>query len=183
MSDETADMYTGGATEVRRERRVVGVANYVVATAGETLVAYGLGACVAVGLYDEENGVGALAHTMLPEEPEDATAAPGKYADTTLRAMLQDVVEAGGAYGSLEGWMIGGADIFPVDHFDLEQGVGVRTAEVARRELESLDIPIVAEQIGGTDGRTVEFDTASGERYIRRAESNKAVIFGDDNPN
>lgn len=180
MSD---DMYTGGATRVTRDRRVVGVANYDVAADGETLVAYGLGACVAIGLYDEQNGIGALAHTMLPEEPADATAAPGKYADATLRAMLQEIVEAGGAYGSLEGWLVGGADIFPVEHFDLPQGVGERTASVVRDELAALDIPVVAEQIGGSEGRTVEFDTATGDRYIRRANSNKAVIFGDDDSN
>lgn len=156
------------------DRQVVGVADYTVATGGETLVAYGLGTCVGIGLSDPGAGVAALGHTMLPRQPADSAAEPGKFADETVRAMLKDAVAAGAGYGSVEAWLVGGAEVFPLADLDLPAETGVRTAAVAREQLETLDVPVVAEAVGGDRGRTVEFDTATGAVEVRHA--------GDDHP-
>ena len=52
------------------DRRFVGVSEYEVVADGTTLIAYGLGACVGLALYDPEHGVGGLAHAMLPRQSE-----------------------------------------------------------------------------------------------------------------
>lgn len=166
MSD---DIHTDSRS-VDRDRRIVGVADYAVATAGETLVAYGIGACVGIGLSDTDNGVHALSHTMLPNELDESTAPPGKFADTTVRAVLREMVSQGATHGAMEAWLVGGADIFPLEDLGLESGVGDQTVSVAREGLSGLGIPVVAEVTGGEHGHTVEFDTATGEVLLRRAD-------------
>jgi chemotaxis protein CheD len=143
-----------------RERRLVSVSEYYVATGGETLVAYGLGACVAVVLYDDDSDVGALAHTLLPNRSDGLDAASGKYVDTAIQTMLTEMVEAGAGYSTVEARLVGGADIFEFE--ELGKGVGEKNAAVAREELAKLDVPVVAEATGGDFGRTVEFDTETG---------------------
>lgn len=166
MSDGSG-MGTFGGGDVERDRRTVGVAGHEVASGGETLVAYGLGACVAVGIRDTANGVGSLAHVMLPERPADSGSATGKFADSAVQTTLQELVEAGGAYGTAEAFLVGGADIFALG--DLPQGVGSETARVARETLDRLGVPVGATALGGDRGRTVEFDTATGEVRISMA--------------
>jgi chemotaxis protein CheD len=168
------DLATFGGGEATRERRVVDVASHVVAEDGETLVAYGLGACVAVGVRDTAHGVGALAHTVLPERSESG-AAPGKFADAAVTAMLQEVVAAGGAYDDVEAFVVGGADIFALP--ELPQGVGRRTAAVADETLAGVGVPVVAEAVGGDRGRSVTFDTETGSVVVATADGEETTLL------
>jgi chemotaxis protein CheD len=154
-----------------RERILVGVSEYVVENGGRTLVAYGLGASVAVVLVDETNGVGALTHTLRPSRPEGTAAEDadvGKYVDTAVPAALREMVEAGANFATVEARIVGGADIFELPA--LGKGIGRRNAAVAREEVERLNVPVVADAVGGDRGRTVEFDTGTGEVVVRTAD-------------
>lgn len=154
------------------DRIHVGVAEYVVAEGGETLFAYGLGGCVGIALYDPA-GVGGLAHAMLPEAT-GSTGQPGTYVDTAVHDMLRDMIEAGAGYGSTEARLVGGADIFDLD--GLADDAGARNLEAARTELERLDVPVVAEDVGGSRGRQVEFDTGVPELVVRTADGDESVL-------
>ncbi|MFB6130991.1 MAG: chemotaxis protein CheD [Salinigranum sp.] len=148
-----------------RDRVLVGVSEYRVADAGETLVVYGLGACVAVALYDSGAEIGALAHALLPARREGHDVAPGKFVDSAVRTMLREMVEAGAGYADVEARLVGGADVYELP--DLSGDAGERNVAAARRELARLDIPVVAEAVGGTRGRAAEFDTATGTIRVR----------------
>ncbi|WP_254536973.1 chemotaxis protein CheD [Halomarina litorea] len=155
------------------DRLLVGVSDYVVAEDGETLVAYGLGACVAVALYDPEAGVGALAHTMLPHQPAEG-GSPGKYADEAVRTMLRELVARGGDYEAAEAWLVGGAEIFALP--DIADGAGERNVAAAREQLAALDVALAGMAVGGSRGRTVEFDTATGEVRVSTADGHEEVL-------
>lgn len=170
-------LFTAGGGTSERRRRVVNIADYAVATDGETLVAYGLGSCVGIGLIDPESGVAALAHTMLPSEGSNSAAPRGKFVDTAVAEMLREMVEAGASYGRVDGWLVGGAQIFSLSDLGLPQEVGQRTVEAAREELRGLGIPIVADATGGNDGRTVEFDTATGRVVLDRADGDSEQLY------
>ncbi|WP_411965475.1 chemotaxis protein CheD [Haloferax sp. YSMS24] len=161
--------------EATREERLVGVSDYHVANDGETLVAYGLGACVAIVLWDTDASVGALAHTLLPRQETGHGASSGKYVDAAIQTMLREMVEAGAGYASIEARLVGGADIFELKA--LGKGVGRKNAAVAREELDRLDVPIVAEATGGEHGRTVEFDTATGRVEVTTAHSDEIDVL------
>ncbi len=157
------------------DRVLVGVSEYRVADGDETLIAYGLGACVGVALYDADNGVGGLAHTLLPKQGDDAEGPDGKYVDSAVETMLREMVSKGATYGNVEAWLVGGGEIFDLQ--DLAKGVGTHNVEVARAELEGLDVPIRAEAVGGSHGRTVEFDVSTGELRVITAHENEPTIL------
>jgi len=148
----------------------VGISEFVVTENDSTLKSYGLGSCVAITLYDDEANIGGLAHVMLPsgDESESDDPNPGKYADTAIRAMLRRMVEQGATYTAVEAKIVGGGDMFEFDSFG--DGVGHRNVEAAKRELDKLGVPVVAEDVGGKKGRTVEFEAGTGEVTIKTAD-------------
>ncbi|OVE85626.1 chemotaxis protein CheD [Natronolimnobius baerhuensis] len=133
----------------------------------ETLKSYGLGSCLAIALYDPETGIGGLAHAMLPDgdTADHSDRKPGKYADTAIRALLRRMVEQGASYTAVEAKLAGGSDMFDFDSFG--DGVGQRNIVAARDELDRLGVPIVAEDVGGDRGRTVEFTPESGTLLVK----------------
>ena len=59
------------------------------------LVAYGLGSCVALSVWDPRTKLGALAHFMLPSG--SATHPPVKFIDSGLPRLLAEFTKAGGS--------------------------------------------------------------------------------------
>lgn len=145
----------------------VGISEFAVSDGDETMKSYGLGSCLAVALWDPEKKIGGLAHVMLPDgdSRDDSDRKPGKFADTAIRSMLRQMVEMGASYTEVEAKIAGGSDMFQFDSF--EDGVGDRNVLAAREELEKLGVPIVAEDVGGDRGRTVEFEPDTGTLRIK----------------
>lgn len=154
----------------------VGIAEFAVSDSEQNMKSYGLGSCLAVALWDPTSDIGALAHVMLPsgDQRDDSDRKPGKFADTAIRTMLRRIVEMGGDYTSVEAKVAGGSDMFQFDSFE-EGGVGKRNIEAARGELEKLGVPLVAEDVGGERGRTVEFDSGEGTLSIKTPDGDQPV--------
>lgn len=153
------------------ERVAVGVSEYATAADGETLYAYGVGSRVAVLLWDPVAEAGGLADAILPERAAGDDVAPAKFVDSATESLLRELATAGASYGDVEARIVGGASV--VDFPDLPDDVGQRNVRAARETLERLEVPIVAEAVGGDHGRTVVFDTATGAVRIHTA-------FGDE---
>ncbi|ELY85141.1 chemotaxis protein CheD [Natrialba taiwanensis] len=150
----------------------VGISELTVSDGDDTLKSYGLGSCVAIALYDPETEIGGLAHTMLPDgdEAENSDRKPGKYADTAIRALLRRMVERGASYTTVEAKLAGGSDMFEFDSFG--DGVGKRNIDAAKAELEKLGVPLVASDLGGDRGRTVEFTPETGTLLVKSSDEN-----------
>lgn len=65
--------------------------------------------------------------------------------------------------------------MFETSYQTLINSVGARNAKSARRTLDTLDIPIVGEEVGGNRGRTVEFDLATGKMLVYCAHTENPV--------
>jgi chemotaxis protein CheD len=153
----------------------VGISEFAVSDGDDRMKSYGLGSCLAIALWDPKRKIGGLAHVMLPsgDDRDDSERKPGKFADTAIRTMLRRIVEMGGDYTTVEAKIAGGSDMFQFDSF--EDGVGKRNVEAAREELDKLGVPLVAEDVGGERGRTVEFDAESGTLSIQTPDGDDPV--------
>ncbi len=146
----------------------VGMADYKVGKAPATLISYGLGSCIGVSLYDPQLKVGGLLHIMLPDSTQArASDNPAKFADTGLPLMLNDVLKLGAVRSRLVAKIAGGAQMFAFANATDIMRVGARNAEAITNLLKEMKIPLVAQDVGGTYGRTVSIDLNSGDYTVR----------------
>jgi len=128
-----------------------------------------LGSCVGVVLRDPDRRISGLAHIMLPARRHDDEAS-GKYADSAIPALLAHLTSSGGRADALQALLIGGAQMFPMGNTSIAS-IGDQNVAAARRVLQEKRIPIVFEDTGGTAGRSVVFDTATGKVAVKTLQA------------
>ena len=150
----------------------VGIAEMKVVVAPTVIRTCGLGSCVGVVIYDSGKALAGMAHVMLPHSSmaRGGVVNEAKYADTAVEALCKLVITAGRRKAMLKAKLAGGAQIFS---FSSTSGdmmrIGARNVEEVKRQLERLHIPVVAEDVGGHSGRTIEFNPQTGMLSIRTA--------------
>jgi chemotaxis protein CheD len=150
------------------ENWVVGIAECKITRSPNKLVAYGLGSCVGVILCDLQAKVGGLAHIMLPSSLlYIKTTIPGKFADTAIDMLVTEMEKLGCCRKNFISKIVGGANMFSLIS-QKSVPIGLRNVSAVREKLQQLNIPILAEQVGGTQGRTAILDVASGRVEIRK---------------
>lgn len=149
----------------RATRRPVGVADYAITVDDVVLVTSGLGSCVAVGLCDGENAAGLL-HVMLPTADGRPVENPAKFADTGVELVLTELEAMGIRRTDLVAKIAGGSEMIAFD--SQARSIGERNVEAVRRTLEEFDVALIGEDVGGDEGRTVEF-TVDGTLTVRSA--------------
>lgn len=146
----------------------VGIADYKVATSPQKLITLGLGSCVGVALYDSVSKVGGLLHIMLPDSTQfQNVSKPAKFADTGIPLMIDDIKRRGGNVTRLTAKLAGGAQMFSGLDEKFVLNIGQRNSLMVREILKKMGIRILAEELGGNKGRTMIFDTTSGQVTIR----------------
>ena len=155
----------------------VGIAEARIDRAPTILKAYALGSCIAVGLYDPEAGIGGMGHMLLPCRPAKKPFSPGsKYVDAGIFHMADELVRAGASRERLVAKITGGANMFETTGQTLINSVGARNAKSARETLAALGIPLLGEDVGGTSGRSVEFDLATGNMMVYCAHDERVSL-------
>ena len=145
---------------------MIGIGEYKV---GSTpMMSIGLGSCIGLVLYDDEHRVGAMVHIMLPDS-SGRMDRPGKYADTAIPLLLQELSALGCKKQKITAKMVGGACMFV--YFGNNLNIGERNSQRIKEILQEHRIRIVAEDIGGKVGRTVIFTPLEGGKVtVRRAD-------------
>ncbi|MGH7442629.1 MAG: chemotaxis protein CheD [bacterium] len=143
---------------------LVGMAEYRVARAPIKLGVRGLGSCVALALWDPSSGLGGLAHSMLPTASgnDDALEQPAKYCDSAVEALLKAIEIGGGRRERCYARLVGGANMFPNRLGTGPGALGERNLSVARSALRAVGLPILGEDCGGENGRSLELDCLDG---------------------
>ena len=133
----------------------------------DVLVTYSLGSCIAVSLYDPVAHCAGLLHYQLPTSTLDATRArdnPCMFADTGMTALLNDLAALGAQPRRLQVKLAGGAEILD------EAGIfsiGKRNHTAIRKILWQRGLLLTAEQVGGSQPRTVYLHVADGTTIIK----------------
>lgn len=134
----------------------------------EDLVAYSLGSCIGICLWDPSAKVAAMAHVVLPAAPAaGAVALPGKFGNTAVPAMLDALAKAGAQKFRLQCKIAGGAAVLAIGGGGSLPKIGERNIEAVKKALASANIRILGEQTGGNMGRTVRLEPATGRVLVR----------------
>ena len=132
-----------------------------------SLVAYGLGSCVGVCLYDANSRIGGLAHVMLPNSLEGGSRIDGRYADKAVPMLLEEVLKLGADRRRLVGKIAGGARMLSAPGFSDTFNIGARNVDAVQALMGQLGVPILGKEIGGSRGRTLLLHLASGRVVVR----------------
>ncbi|MGM9927536.1 MAG: chemotaxis protein CheD [Bacillus sp. (in: firmicutes)] len=147
----------------------VGIADMNIVRTPDLIRTAGLGSCVGVVLYDSCKQLAGMVHVMLP----NSNLALGghvnlaKYADTGVEELVRRLRLEGARTSMLKAKIAGGAQMFQVTAGSDLMRIGPRNVDAVKGMLSKLNIQLVAEDCGGNNGRTIEFDPKTGRLSIR----------------
>lgn len=146
----------------------VGMADLNTCTIPDSLTTLGLGSCVGIVLYDPVSKVAGLVHVMLPDSTKiKNNNNKAKFADTGIDTLIDEMRKKGANRNSLIAKIAGGAQMFAFSSNSDMLRVGERNIEATKQKLDELKIRILAEDTGQNYGRTIEFNTGTGELLIK----------------
>jgi chemotaxis protein CheD len=154
--------------ETVREVLVAGIGEMVVTGNPQAaLVAYGLGSCVALAMWDPRSHTAGLAHFMLPTGPLGHP--PVKFVDSGLPQFVSEFKRRGGDPKRAQLKAAGGAAMLAIMVSGME--IGKRNAEALDIALDRHGLRLHRRDLGGTSGRTVQLEPATGRLLIKSVTS------------
>lgn len=154
---------------IAKEVVKVGIADMNVVKSPQLIRTSGLGSCVGVVIYDQARQIGGMAHVMLPDSSlaRNGQMNVAKYADTAVKKLVDDLVKTGARLSFLKAKIAGGAQMFQFSATSDIMRIGPRNVEAVKKQLTMHRIALVAEDVGGNSGRTIEFDPKTAVLQIR----------------
>lgn len=153
----------------------VGMGEIAVTTDPEAeLLCLGLGSCIAVCLYEKMRHFGLMVHIVLPESQTGKPAPPGKYADTAIPLIAEELKRAGIQRGQARVVLCGGAAIFPALEGLID--IGLRNLAAVRAGLQAHGFKILKEDVGGRQGRTLSLHVGTGMVRMRTVHSGEQML-------
>jgi chemotaxis protein CheD len=143
------------------ENTMVGMGQIVAAAKPANLTAI-LGSCVGVALYHPRRRVGALAHVVLPNA-NGRVAPPGKFADSAIPTMVQQLESLGANRAGITVKITGGACMFGTSG---PLQIGDANVEAVIKALADAGLRVAAKDTGGVKGRRVAFRVDTGELLV-----------------
>jgi len=155
---------------------VVGMADLKVAKSPDTITTLGLGSCVGITLYDKSKKIGGMAHVMLPTYKGFEGQNIAKFADSAIIELINQLGRVGVSRSSLVAKIAGGAHMFGRTQNNDMLKIGERNAAASTAILQQLRIPIVANDTGGSHGRTIELNLETGALRIKSVGAGEKFI-------
>jgi chemotaxis protein CheD len=147
----------------------VGVSDAKVSREADTsLVTYALASCIGIAIYDPVAGVGGLLHYLLPDsrlDPVKAKEHPWMFADTGIPMFFQQAYRLGAEKSRLRVVVAGGAQVLQSTD-SLE--IGKKNLLAMRRIFRKSGVPLDAEDVGGSDIRTLRLEIGTGRLTVRK---------------
>jgi chemotaxis protein CheD len=129
-----------------------------------------LGSCIAVCLYDQRLRTGGMNHYMMPMWNDNGLASP-KFGNIAIDDLVQKMIAMGSQKKDLIAKIFGGASQYEYDNHII--AIGEKNIRIAESMLSSHRISIVAQSVGGEQGRKIIFNTATGQVMMKFIEKQK----------
>lgn len=148
------------------EQIKVGIADYKITEAPNSLITVGLGSCVGIALFNQKNKKGSLLHIMLPDSSNfKDTSQWEKFADLAIPKVVHKISED--EPSDIVAKIAGGASLFNFTSSSKSLQIGKRNIEMVKNTLDDLSIPILGEHLGGDSGRTMIVDLENFNVTVR----------------
>ena len=160
------------------ENVTVGIAEFNIVKAPNQIMTIGLGSCCGVVLYDEINKIGGLVHILLSESKyEKNIVNKAKYADTGIILLYEEMKKVGANPRFIRAKLAGGAHMFNFKNTGSSIfTIGERNVKACKETLAKLNISIVSEDVLGSCGRTIIFDTLTNKLRIKSVGKSEKFI-------
>lgn len=141
----------------------------------DVIITYSLGSCLGISVYDPLLKAGGIVHCMLPSsslDPIRAKANPCMFIDTGLTILLDELVNMGSSRKTMIIKAAGASSIFD------EKGlfkIGERNYLAFRKLMEKLSLRTSAEDVKGTQSRTMTLYMADGTTTVRASGKEIAI--------
>jgi chemotaxis protein CheD len=146
----------------------IGLGELVVSRdSSDILVAYGLGSCLGIGMFDPKARVAGMVHAVLPEHLNAGDQKSPKYVDWGIFTLLEKMLQAGADRNRLIIRMAGGANMLINSSLSNTFDIGTRNINMARQTFQRMSMRLSSEDVGGNVGRTVKFYVESGRMTVR----------------
>jgi chemotaxis protein CheD len=148
-------------------RTVIGIGEMALSTApGARITTHAVGSCIAVCIFDQTAGVAGMLHFLLPEaaiNPRRAHTNPAVFADTGIPLLFQQAYGLGLRKPRAIVKLVGGAEMAQTRG---AFNTGKRNLLAARNLLWRNGVFVAAEDVGGTEARTVHMSVDDGRLQV-----------------
>jgi len=134
-------------------------------------VCFGLGSCIGLFLSDRMSGLTGAAHILLPDDERGPDTYGWYNADGAIGELVRRFQQQGSSLKGLSAKVAGGANTLGAGK------TGARNIESVLGQLRNLNIFIAAADVGGTQSRTVRYETITGTLTVKRAGEESGIIF------
>lgn len=140
-----------------------------------------LGSCVSACIRDPMTGIGGMNHFMLPGNSDKRMDKWGgddclasRYGIAAMEMLINDLLKLGSRKEQLELKLFGGGKVLAMD----VNNVGERNVQFVRQFVKTEGIVVVAEDLGESYPRKVNYFPKTGKVMIRRLRSlqNQAIV-------
>lgn len=149
-------------------KKIVGVAEMELSNdPGDSIVAYSLGSCIGLAVYDPQVRVGGIVHFMLPDSSIDKSRAknnPLMFADTAVPELLKGIQALGASRSRLHTCVAGGAEILNQTGFF---NIGKQNFISVKKLFSKEKLLIHKKNIGGNINRTIRLEISTGNLYVK----------------
>ena len=147
--------------------------NYYVSNDPNVVIYTLLGSCIAVCLFDSQNGIGGMNHFMLPRQspyscrPKEIKN--GWFGSDSVDLMIDEILKKGGSLSRLKAKVFGGAQM--VENLDfVNSNVSKANINFAINYLNEKQIPVIAKDVGGCLGRKIFYYVEDNSVLVQRLE-------------
>lgn len=152
---------------------VVGISDQNTAFPPDTLITYALGSCVGICIFDPVTRYAGMSHILLPSSSLTTNDKNiYKFADTAIKALVSVMERKGCNRARMTAKIAGGANMF----LSSGQSIGDRNVQAVKEELSKLRIRIIAEDVGGNYGRTIQLDPQDGSVMVKTTCKGNSVM-------
>ncbi|WP_346014558.1 chemotaxis protein CheD [Thiocystis violacea] len=146
-----------------------------------------LGSCVSVCLFDPIARLMGMNHFLLPVRNPSAglpelESDAGRYGLWAMEILINELLRQGARRERLRAKAFGGANVLQEAFGALPErySIGSANTQFVRRFLEQDGIPLIAEDLGGNNGRQIHFYGGDYSVFLRRIARSSAMRIIDE---